>query len=216
MRLLALDGSLARCSAALMVDGTVLASLAEEGARVQPTALPVLADRLLKEAGGVDVVAVVVGPGGFTGLRTAIALAEGIALGLSVPLIGVTTGEALAAALPAGLRAVREVWAGVDTKRGRLVLERIAPGAWHAEAAPAAMAEAGLPRPAGPVAAVGDAAPILAARLLARGSDAMLTGARLPDAAAAAEVAWRRHLGEIPPRGATPLYVEPPAVRTPA
>jgi tRNA threonylcarbamoyladenosine biosynthesis protein TsaB len=176
----------------------------------------VLAERLLREGGGVDAVAVVVGPGGFTGLRTAIALAEGIALGLSVPLVGVTTGEALAASLPEALRAGREVWAAVDTKRGRLVLERLAPGAWHAEAAPEAMAEAGLPQPRGPVAAVGDAAPLLAARLLARGSDAVLTDARLPDAAAAAEVAQRRLRGGIPPRDAAPLYVEPPAVRMPA
>ncbi|MGG5810840.1 tRNA (adenosine(37)-N6)-threonylcarbamoyltransferase complex dimerization subunit type 1 TsaB [Falsiroseomonas sp. CW058] len=216
MRLLALDGSLARASAALMVDGAPRARLAEEGARVQPTALPVLARRLLDEAGGADAVAVVVGPGGFTGLRTAIALAEGIALALSVPLVGVTTGEALAAALPEDLRATREVWAAIDTRRGRFVLERIAPGAWAAMLPPVAMAEAALPAPAGPVAAVGDAAPALAARLLARGSDVVLTASRLPDAAAAGAVAWRRLTGAIPPRDAAPLYVEPPAVRLPA
>jgi tRNA threonylcarbamoyladenosine biosynthesis protein TsaB len=215
MRLLALDGSLARASAALLVDGTPRASLAEAGARIQPTALPVMADRLLREAGGLEAVAVVVGPGGFTGLRTAIALAEGIALALSVPLIGVTTGEALAAALPDHLRAARETWAAIDTKRGRFVLERIAAGAWHAAAPPAALAEREVPRPAGPVAAVGDAAPLLAARLLARGADAMLADARLPDAAAAGAVAMRRLRGAIPPRDATPLYVEPPAVRSP-
>ena len=208
VRLLALDGSLARASAALMVGAEVRAALREEGARVQPTALPVMAERLLREGDGCDAVAVVVGPGGFTGLRTAIALAEGIALGLSVPLIGVTTGEALAAALPAEMRATREVWAGIDSKRGRLILERIAVNAWHAEAAPIALAER-------PVAAVGDSAPLLAARLLARGADVVLTGARLPDAAAAARVAWRRLGGHIPPRGAAPLYVEPPAVRAP-
>lgn len=216
MRLLALDASLARCSAALLVDGTLRASLAEAGARVAPTALPVLAERLLREAQGLDAVAVVVGPGGFTGLRTAIALAEGIALALDVPLIGVTTGEALAAALPAGVRARRAAWAAIDTKRGRLVLERLAPGAWHAEAAPLAMTELDLPKPDGPVVALGDAAPALAARLLARGADAMLSAARLPDAADAGAVAWRRWTGTISPRGAAPLYVEPPAVRPPA
>ena len=49
---------------------------------------------------GLDAVAAVVGPGGFTGIRAALALAEGIGLGAGIPVIGVTTGEALAAAVP--------------------------------------------------------------------------------------------------------------------
>lgn len=210
MRLLALDGALARCSAALLVDGVVVAERLAEGARGQPTALPPLAAAILAEAGGqVEAIAVVVGPGGFTGLRAAIALAEGLAAGLGVPLIGVTTGEALAAGLPAHQRAGRDVWSAVDTKRGRLVLERVG------MAAPVALHEAQLPRPAGPVAVVGDAAGLVAARLLARGQDALLSDLRLPRAGAAGLVGWARLTGAMPPRDATPLYVEPPAVRAP-
>ncbi|HEV7264096.1 MAG TPA: tRNA (adenosine(37)-N6)-threonylcarbamoyltransferase complex dimerization subunit type 1 TsaB [Falsiroseomonas sp.] len=213
MRILALDGSLARASAALWVEGAVVARQEVVGDRVQPTALPVMADELLREAGRrLDAVAVVVGPGSFTGLRAAIALAEGIALGLGVPVVGVTTGEALAAALPEKMRAAREVWAAVDTKRGRCALERIAPGGWVA-AAPAVFAERELPQPLGPVAVTGDAAPMVAARLLARGFDAVLTDSRIPDAGAVACVAARRLAGGIPPRSGAPLYQEPPAVR---
>lgn len=214
MRLLALDGSLARASAALWADGAVVAHRAVAGERMQPTALPPLAEEVLHGAGTLDAVAVVVGPGGFTGLRTAIALAEGIALGHGVPVIGVTTGEALAAALPDAIRAGREVWAAVDTKRGKIALERIAPGGLLA-APLLVVAEADLPRPEGPVAAVGDAAPLVAARLLAREADAMLTASRLPDAGAAAQVAALRLAGALPPRDAAPLYAEPPAVRRP-
>jgi len=215
MRLLALDGSLARASAALLVNGEVVARRSAAGDRVQPTALPPMAEELLREAGRLDAVAVVVGPGGFTGLRSAIALAEGIALGLGIGVIGVTTGEALAAALPEAVRAGRETWVAVDTKRGRVALERIAPGALFAAAPPVVLAEHDLPRPEGPVAVAGDAAPLVAARLLARGADAMLTDSRLPDAGAAALVAALRLRGEIPPRDGTPLYAEPPAVRAP-
>jgi tRNA threonylcarbamoyladenosine biosynthesis protein TsaB len=214
MRLLALDGSLARASAALWVDGAVVAHRAVAGDRVQPTTLPPLAEEVLRDAGALDAVAVVVGPGGFTGLRTAIALAEGIALGHGVPVIGVTTGEALAAALPEAIRAGREVWAAVDTKRGKIALERIAPGSLAAVPL-RVMTEADLPRPEGPVAVVGDAAPLVAARLLAREGDAMLTASRLPDAAAAALVAALRLQGVLPMRDAAPLYAEPPAVRRP-
>jgi tRNA threonylcarbamoyladenosine biosynthesis protein TsaB len=216
MRILALDGSLARASVALWVDGAVVAARAVAGDRVQPTALPPMAAELLAEAGALDAVAVVVGPGGFTGLRTAIALAEGISLGRGAALVGVTTGEALAAALPEALRAEREVWAAVDTKRGRVALERIAAGSLVSAGPPVVMAERDLPRPAGPVAIAGDAAPLVAARLLARDADAVLTDSRLPQAGAAAAVAALRLAGAIPMRGAAPLYAEPPAVRAPA
>jgi tRNA threonylcarbamoyladenosine biosynthesis protein TsaB len=215
MRILALDGSLARISVALCDGDAVLAHRAQAGERIQPTALPPMAEAVLA-AGRPEAIAVIVGPGGFTGLRTAIALAEGLALGLGVPLVGVTTGEALAAALPEALRAGREVWAAVDTRRGRIALERLAPGAWTPLGPPVVVAEQELPMPGHPVAAVGDAAPLVAARLLARDLPAMLTESRLPDAVAVARVAARRLSGAIAPRDATPLYQEPPAVRAPA
>jgi tRNA threonylcarbamoyladenosine biosynthesis protein TsaB len=215
MNLLVLDGALARCSVAAFAEGVLVAEEAADGARQQPIALPPMAARLLARLGRLDAVAVVVGPGGFTGLRAAIALAEGLALGAGARLIGVTTGEALAAALPDALRQTHAVWSAVDTKRGRLVLECLAPGAWAAEDPPRPMAEAELPRPDGPVALVGDAAAIAAARLLARGARAVLTDSRLPLAAAAGRVALRRLAGTIPPRDAAPLYAEPPAVRMP-
>jgi hypothetical protein len=62
MRILALDGSLARASAALWVDGAVLARRALAGDRGQPTALPPMAEELLRDGGALDAVAVVVGP----------------------------------------------------------------------------------------------------------------------------------------------------------
>lgn len=215
MNLLVLDGALARCSAAAFADGVLVAEEVAEGARQQPTALPPMAARILARLTSLDAVAVVVGPGGFTGLRAAIALAEGLALGAGARLVGVTTGEALAAALPASLRQTHAVWSAVDTKRGRLVLECLAPGDWAALAPPRPMTEVDLPRPDGPVALVGDAAPMAAARLLARGARLVLTDARLPTAAAAGRVALLRLAGAIPPRDATPLYAEPPAVRLP-
>ncbi|MGG5886932.1 tRNA (adenosine(37)-N6)-threonylcarbamoyltransferase complex dimerization subunit type 1 TsaB [Falsiroseomonas sp. HC035] len=215
MNLLVLDGALARCSVAVFADGVLLAEEVTEGARTQPTALPPMAARMLARLGRLDAVAVVVGPGGFTGLRAAIALAEGLALGAGARLMGVTTAEALAAALPTDLRQARAVWSAVDTKRGRLVLECLDPGAWHASAPPRPMALEDLPQPDGPLALVGDAAGPAAALLLGRGANVILTDSLLPLASAAGQVALRRLRGLVPPRDATPLYVEPPAVRAP-
>lgn len=209
MRLLGLDAALARASAALWEDGSVLASARQDGARGQPAALPALADAVLRQSpGGADAVAVTLGPGGFTGLRAAIALGRGFADGWGVPLLGVTTGEALAEGLPPWQRAARQVWSVTLAGRGGLVLER--PGE-----APVLLEEATLPTPAGPVVLVGDAAPQAAARLLARGADLLLSDMRLPEAGMVAAAAARRLATGAPVREATPLYAEPLALREP-
>jgi tRNA threonylcarbamoyladenosine biosynthesis protein TsaB len=218
MRILAVDGALARASAAVWADGHVLARAGVDGARGQPTLLPGLAQAVLRDAGleatALDAVAAVVGPGGFTGLRAALALAQGLALAIGRPAIGVTTGEALAAGLPAVLRQGREVWTCIDTRRGRLVLERFLPGA--AAAGPArSLAPEELPDCEVPPLLAGDAAEMALAALLARGVAAENSGHALPDAADAAAVAALRLAGHLPPMPALPLYVEPPAVRMP-
>ena len=133
---------------------------------------------VLAEAGitatGLAAVAVTTGPGSFTGLRAAIALAQGIAAGAGCALIGVTVAEALIAALPARA-ANREIWVAIDSRRDRVFLLR---GADHA-----AYALNALPVASGRIAVAGDAAIAVACRLAARGTaSVMLTDARLPDA----------------------------------
>jgi tRNA threonylcarbamoyladenosine biosynthesis protein TsaB len=218
--ILALDASLARCSAAVLADEVILAQRSADAGRGHAALLPPMAQAVLDEAGidanALDAVAAVVGPGGFTGLRAALALAEGIALGARLPCLGVTTGEALAAALPPQVRTTRAVWSVIDNRRGRVVLERFAPGADSPLGPPEVVGEAELPPAQGPVALVGDAAPAVAAWLAAAGVDALLTDVRMPDAAAAARVAALRLAGRLPPLAAQPLYVEAPAVRVPA
>ena len=217
--ILALDAALARCSAAVLADGVVLAAESAPGERGHAALLPPMAEAVLRAAGltasRLDAVAAVVGPGGFTGIRAALALAEGIGMGAGIPVLGVTTGEALAAAVPPWASAGRAIWVVVDNRRGKLLLERFRAGSLVAMGPPEVFAEAELPRPDGPVAVAGDAAAPVAARLCARGHDALLTGQRMPEAAAAGLVAGMRLAGALPPRTPRPLYVEPPAVRLP-
>jgi tRNA threonylcarbamoyladenosine biosynthesis protein TsaB len=103
----------------------------------------------------------------------------------------------------------------VDTRRRTELLERFPAGSLVAAGPPEVFAEAALPQPDGPVAVAGDAAASVAARLAARGHDALLTGLRMPEATAAGLVAGLRLAGALPPRMPRPLYVEPPAVRLP-
>lgn len=218
MKILAIEGALARCSAAVLVDGAVAASTMEDAARGHPSLLPSMAQAVLARATlratALDAVAVGVGPGGFTGLRAAIALAEGIARGARLPLIGVTTGEALAAALPDSDLRGGEVWAAVDNRRGRVVLECFPPGAEEPQPPIVAPLD-DLPAAATPLLILGDAAAAVAEVLFARRA-AVTARPGLPDAVAVARVAARRLAGTLPPRTGAPLYAEPPAVKTPA
>lgn len=202
MRLLVLDAALSRCLAALVENGRCLALREALGPHGQAAALPPLVEALMGE--GFDAIAVGIGPGSFTGLRTAIALAEGLAAGRGVPLVGVSTGEALAGLSP------HPVWACTENRRGGLFLECFAPGA-VTEGPVLSLAEAALPAPSVLTWLAGDGAPRAAARLRARGAAVALGAARRVEALPLAAVALRRLRGEIPPRPALPLYVDPAA-----
>lgn len=202
MRILALDAAGERCSACLLEDGVILAEAEQQAAFGQPAILPGLVARVLAGR-AIDHVAVGVGPGGFTGIRTALALALGLADGHGVGISGVSAREALAllAENPAG----REVWSAIDNRRGGIFLER--PGE-----VPLSLAEAALPPPMRPVLVAGNAAARVVARLLARGQPAGLgriagTQARGVAMAAAAALA-----AGLPPGAAAPLYIDQPAV----
>jgi tRNA threonylcarbamoyl adenosine modification protein YeaZ len=210
MRILTLDAALGGCLAAVVGEGEVRAEREQRAERGQATLLPVMAASVLAEAATkpneLDLVACTVGPGSFTGIRAALALAHGIALAARVPVIGVTVGEALAEGLPHLGR--RQLWSAIDSRRGPVFLER------NASVVVAALEC--LPNPDGPVAIAGDAALEVAARLAAHDVDVMLTDARRPRPRQIAAAACRRHAGELPPRAAQPLYVDSPAVRLPA
>jgi tRNA threonylcarbamoyladenosine biosynthesis protein TsaB len=63
-------------------------------------AVEALLDRCGLKSSDLDVIAVAIGPGSFTGIRIGLALAKGLALARHIPLVGVPTLDVLAAAQP--------------------------------------------------------------------------------------------------------------------
>jgi len=105
VRILAFDTALGACSAAVWADGLVLARAFEPRSRGHAEALLPMIEAVLAEAGlrldALDRLAVTVGPGSFAGTRVGLAAARGLALATGLPLVGVTTLEAVAFDLPA-------------------------------------------------------------------------------------------------------------------
>lgn len=121
MRLLAFETATEACSVALYLDGEVRERFQVAPRQHAELALP-WAEALLGEAGvartQLDAVAVGRGPGAFTGVRLAIALAQGIALALDRPVVPVSTLAVLAAGAPAD--GPEHILAAIDARMGEV------------------------------------------------------------------------------------------------
>lgn len=99
MKLLAFETATEACSVALYLDGEVIERYEIAPRLHAEHALP-WAEVLLADAGiarsQLDAIALSRGPGAFTGVRLAIALAQGIALALDKPIVAVSTLQAIA------------------------------------------------------------------------------------------------------------------------
>jgi tRNA threonylcarbamoyladenosine biosynthesis protein TsaB len=129
MRIAAFETSGDWCSVALSLDGEIRARGRQAGTRHSDLALPML-EALLGEAGlsasQLDAVAFGEGPGSFTGLRIACGIAQGLAFARDLPVLGVSSFEAIAEASGAARVAacidarMREVYyAALEKKGGR-------------------------------------------------------------------------------------------------
>jgi tRNA threonylcarbamoyladenosine biosynthesis protein TsaB len=216
--LLAIETSTQRGGAAIFRcdgDGSV-AAITYDGTRGHAEDLLFAVDRALIAAGAsiADIVAVAVsvGPGSFTGVRTAVSTAKGLALARPTTIVTATSLEIVAAAHVApGATKV----AVIDAKR-----DEVYTCAWDATGAelgaplhrPITDANAWLRTLPGPFFVVGDGAALLD---LPAGTPATPD---LPD------VAWLARLGltrlraglVVDPSALEPLYLRPPDLKLPA
>jgi tRNA threonylcarbamoyladenosine biosynthesis protein TsaB len=99
MQILAIDTSTEFLSLALWLDGRVLSSDIYAGQTHSQQILPtlrILLDEAKIELTALDGIAFGAGPGSFTGLRIACGVAQGLAFGANLPVVAVSTLQALA------------------------------------------------------------------------------------------------------------------------
>ena len=138
MQILAIDTATEACSAALWNDGTLSAHFEicprEHTQRILP-----LVQEVLTESGTtlseLDALAFGRGPGSFTGVRIGIGIAQGLALGAELPMIGVSTLATMAQGAWRKTGATR-VLAAIDARMGEVYwaeYQRDEQGVWHGE-----------------------------------------------------------------------------------
>lgn len=241
MRILAFDSATSACSAAVWCDGEIAARRFEAMERGQSEALIPMVKHVMREAGWgfdhLDLVAVTVGPGAFTGVRIGLAAARGMAVATGLPVLGVTTLETVAHGVDASARAGRSVVVAIDAKRTDFYAQSFA-----SDLVPLGPPRALMPGmaagflPPGPVLIVGDGAPRLRAALSAhtgagrtfanerarRSADGAPARVRIspapgaPDAVHVAAIAAARAREAVAGAMPRPLYLRPPDARLPA
>lgn len=217
--LLALDTSTDAMALALLSRGEVLLRLAPGGAAASSQLLPTLRS-MLAEAGltpaQLDAVAFGQGPGAFTGLRTACAVAQGLAFGIGCPVLPIDSlmlvaDDARAALATAPADGVLQ-WVAMDARMDEVYAAayRWQEDRWRVAVAPALYTLAALAQcwqAAPPARVAGSAITAFGARLpLATALCRAAEHDRPRALARLARQAWREGLA-IDPAQALPLYL---------
>lgn len=212
MRVLAFDTSGPDLSAAVGEVGKVLARAHERLERGHADRLLPSLGEILAETGwhwqDVELVAVVVGPGNFTGLRAGIAVARALSLALGCRVLGLGALELVAEAAARAGAAGRPILAVRDARRGELYAQPFGPGL--EPFGPATL----VPRDA----LAGAAKPgwVIAGDGVALAGIDLAVAETVPDGRDLLALVWRRlAAGALPGEGTElkPLYLRPPDAR---
>jgi len=168
-------------------------------------------------ASALDCVAVTTGPGSFTGIRVGIAAARGIAFAGGLPLIGISSFEAVAETVPAAALGDRPLLVALESRRADLYIQLFdaarRPLSEPAAYLPQTLASAIPAAHGSAIVIIGDAVTRAAAPLAEHYDVATVAAGLTAAGALSAELRrWRRgeRGGEV-----RPLYLRPPAVTVP-
>ncbi|MAE34088.1 MAG: tRNA (adenosine(37)-N6)-threonylcarbamoyltransferase complex dimerization subunit type 1 TsaB [Oceanospirillaceae bacterium] len=121
--ILTIDASSSLCSVALNINGELVWNTEEQPRRHAQRLLPMI-DDILADSGisrsQLDGLAFGRGPGSFTGIRIAVSVAQGLALGLDLPVCGISSLETVALAVASNGEPTNKVLAIMDAHMGEV------------------------------------------------------------------------------------------------
>ncbi|MGL4508148.1 MAG: tRNA (adenosine(37)-N6)-threonylcarbamoyltransferase complex dimerization subunit type 1 TsaB [Aeromonas sobria] len=217
LKILAVDTATEACSAALLV-GDTLFSRWEEAPRDHTRKILPMVQAVLDDAGitlsDLDAIAFGRGPGSFTGVRIGISVAQGLAFGVGVPLIGISTLAAMAQGAYR-IDGAEQVLTAIDARmnevyfgRYELIDGRMQLVGDEVVSDPAALVDA-RGKQAGPVTCVGTGFETYGETLSGLADELAVSQVRFPaaeDMLPLARAAWLA--GEaVPVEQATPVYL---------
>ncbi|QYJ84698.1 tRNA (adenosine(37)-N6)-threonylcarbamoyltransferase complex dimerization subunit type 1 TsaB [Shewanella mesophila] len=122
LTILALDTCTESCSVALTHNGHIYAEQADAPREHSQRLLPMV-DNVLKEAdidlSAVSLIAYGRGPGSFTGIRICTSMTQGLALGQDLPVVGISTLQAMAQAAMDN-HGAEQIVAAIDARMGEV------------------------------------------------------------------------------------------------
>lgn len=208
---LAIDTGGAACSVALLRGDAILARDVRPMARGHSEALTPQIVGALAHAGldfaDIGLIGVTTGPGAFTGLRIGLAAAGGLGLATGAPIVGVSSFDAVAAAVPHGPDPLLVV---IDSKREELFAQIYRPDGGR-EGGPLCLAPDAMDQatPPGRVRLAGDGAARFLEKIAQPGRYEAVPNADVIDPAVVARLALAdagRAKADPPP----PDYLRPP------
>ncbi|HET6468042.1 MAG TPA: tRNA (adenosine(37)-N6)-threonylcarbamoyltransferase complex dimerization subunit type 1 TsaB [Geminicoccaceae bacterium] len=216
MRTLAIDAAGAALSAAALDGAAVRARRHERLERGQAERILPLVGEVVREAGWswreIGLLVVTLGPGSFTGVRSGVAAARALALAAGIATLGVSTLEALAAAVPADADGLPLACVLDGRRAGSVFCQRFSAAGEPLDAPAALMPEAVADLLDRPYRLAGSGVALLAPWL---GPEHRRLEVEADAVAAAGAAARRLAEGALPGPGSTlvPLYLRAPDAR---
>ncbi len=218
MKVLAFDTATSFCSITILQNNSILTEVREIADRGHAEVLLPLIEKVLLEAKlhyqDLDLLAVTVGPGAFTGIRIGLATARSLALATKLPLIGITNFDALVGAIHKSEIAGRNIIVILETKRSDFYVS-IYDASLSVLVEPKVIEGPELEDllPKGRVLAVGDAVDRALPFIKSRVADITVSNSEIHvDTAIVAKLAAEIFAAGAPEERPIPFYLKPPNV----